>query len=150
MTQLPNSGSIWMDGSGLVSFQKVVEILKNTVKSDCQPFCWPSWPITGSKIRYLMWFLRFLCQIKAFITKPRLIQQQQTLILCRCSNASADIKTHAWRYSSYAGTRTPLIAVIGSVCALVTWSAITPDNCINKIISRPLLLWLSLELLSAL
>lgn len=60
------------------------------------------------------------------------------------------LNSAAWTCSSYAGTHTPLIAVIALVCALVTWSAITPDNCINKIITLSLLLWLSLQLPSVL
>lgn len=47
-------------------------------------------------------------------------------------------------------SHTPLIAVIALDCALVTRSAITPDNCINKTIFLPLPLCHSLQLPSAL
>lgn len=51
---LPIRGSVWVDGRGLVSFQKVVRSLE--IKPDCQPFCWSPWSIIGSISQYLTQF----------------------------------------------------------------------------------------------
>ncbi len=66
--------------------------------------------------------------------------------MCECgreSSTQTDRKSHPHSH-------TPLIGLIALARALVTWSAITLENFINKIISRRLLLCHSLELPSAL